>query len=80
MPEECWNPSMQEPLIESVFSHDDAVAARRERDAAVATVALREQRLAELEAAARAVTFFDWSENDLDAVRAVDALRKLIDR
>jgi hypothetical protein len=39
-----------------------------------------EQRYAELKAAARAVTWFDWSDNDADAVRAVDALRKLVDR
>lgn len=38
-------------ILEGKFTHEDAVAARRERDTAVATVALREQRIEELEAA-----------------------------
>jgi hypothetical protein len=41
-------------------------------------IAHLEKRNAELEAAARDVTCFDWSDNDQDAVRAVDALRKLV--
>jgi hypothetical protein len=37
-------------------------------------------RIAELEAAARDVVFFDWSDNDPDAVAAIDRLRKAITR
>jgi hypothetical protein len=37
-----------------------------------------EIRVAILEAAARIVTSFDWSDNDEDAVRTIDALRKLV--
>ena len=38
----------------------------------------REARIAELEKAARDVTWFDWSDNDSDAVAAIDRLRKLV--
>jgi hypothetical protein len=39
-----------------------------------------EIRVAVLETAARVVTSFDWSDNDEDAVRVMDALRNLVGR
>lgn len=46
----------------------------RERDA---TIARLEAELEEIRIAAREVCWFDWSENDEDAVEAVDKLRSL---
>src|SRR5690606_37296459 len=39
---------------------------------------MKQERIAELEKAAKAVCDYDWSDNDDDAVRAIEKLRRVL--
>ncbi len=50
-------------------------ATKEQRDAAEEYINHLEQRLRQIEEAAREVCWFDWSDNDEDAVATIDKLR-----
>lgn len=55
-----------------------STATIEQRDATERYITDLEKRLAELEDAARRVCWFDWSDNDEDAVDAVARLREIV--
>jgi hypothetical protein len=66
---------MAEALVAGEFTHEDAVVARRERDAAVATINIRELHIAELKAALRKAIDLAWTGHGLpDDLRALEAV------
>jgi hypothetical protein len=67
-------------LTSSDFSHADAVAARRERDDAVGTVAMLELRIEELKAMVREMILAVPSGSVCDPQNVADALRAIAER